>query len=222
MQGLTGALFQWIANFSRMHKFYRLSDMYVPKVSFKNVYDNCRCVFSQREVYEILGVEAIQNNENILCDDFKGGGLEKQMISMFEMQGYMSNQLLRDSDVFGMAHSLEIRTPFVDHKLIELLSKIPDAHKYESNPNKIFLIQSIGDLPSEVYQRQKRGFSLPFKRWIQKDMHDHVKEVLISEPLFNRDFVERELIEFDRGRRHWSRIWSLYILSRWVRKNSNK
>jgi asparagine synthase (glutamine-hydrolysing) len=134
---------------------------------------------------------------------------DKQFVCYLETSFYMANQLLRDSDVFSMAHSLELRVPFVDHKLYEaVLPYLDDA--YDKNFPKKMLVEAVGDLPDEIVQRPKMGFTFPFEDWI---MNGQLKN-LINERLKDLDVklnIEHSKLDIDRV--HWSRLWALFVIS---------
>ena len=84
---------------------------------------------------------------------------------MLELTRYMKNQLLRDSDVFSMAHGLELRVPFVDAKLFGTLSAIPA--KIRLRRGKQLLLDAVPEVPEWVRIQPKRGFRFPFQEWMQ-------------------------------------------------------
>lgn len=85
-------------------------------------------------------------------------------VSYLELTRYMRNQLLRDSDVMSMASSLELRVPFVDRKLFEVLRQIPAATRLA--PGKQLLLDAVPEIPDWVAHSPKRGFVFPFEQWI--------------------------------------------------------
>ncbi|MDQ3244235.1 MAG: asparagine synthase C-terminal domain-containing protein, partial [Gemmatimonadota bacterium] len=87
------------------------------------------------------------------------------IVSHLELTRYMRNQLLRDSDVFGMAHGLELRVPFVDARLFGALSNIPAPVRLR--PGKKLLIEAVPEIPEWVRRQPKRGFRFPFEEWMQ-------------------------------------------------------
>lgn len=94
---------------------------------------------------------------------------DRLKISALEIQGYMRNQLLRDSDWAGMAHSLEIRVPFVD---IELLRAIGPLLAQENLPGKQDMaLTPTHPLPSAILNRGKTGFSIPVQEWLKDSDH---------------------------------------------------
>ena len=85
-------------------------------------------------------------------------------VSYLESHWYMRNTLLRDSDFMSMAHGLELRVPFLDRALVEACFRIPGEEKLRGDRPKPLLLKSLGvELPSEIVNRPKRGFTLPFE-----------------------------------------------------------
>jgi len=90
---------------------------------------------------------------------------DQATVSALELSWYMRNQLLRDSDWAGMAHSLEIRTPLVD---IELFGALAPLVASDHPPTKRDLAAAAGDiLPRAVRERPKTGFAIPVRDWVQ-------------------------------------------------------
>jgi asparagine synthase (glutamine-hydrolysing) len=88
-------------------------------------------------------------------------------VAALETVQYMRNQLLRDTDWAGMAHGVEIRTPFADLNFLKNLSPVIPALKGQSGKHALGLSPSR-PLPINVINRRKTGFDVPFKRWISK------------------------------------------------------
>ncbi|MCI0524581.1 MAG: asparagine synthase (glutamine-hydrolyzing) [Acidobacteria bacterium] len=142
--------------------------------------------------------------------------------SALELGGYLSNTLLRDTDTMSMAHSLEVRVPLIDHKLVERMLAITGQFKLRRNEPKWLLVDAAGDLPREIVDRPKRGFELPFKHWLSGALRDQVETTLRSTTL--ADFLNQSAMQeiwrgFLDGRIAWSRVWSFYVLGEWARLN---
>jgi asparagine synthase (glutamine-hydrolysing) len=145
-------------------------------------------------------------------------------VSIAEITTYLQNVLLRDTDQMSMAVALEVREPFLDHKLVEFVLSLKDEHKYPHTPKKL-LTDSLGDmLPPEIIHRQKMGFTLPWTHWLKNELKAFC-EKNISE-LAAMDFCNGEQIK-DLWQRYlnndptvsWSRIWHLIILNNWLKQN---
>jgi len=123
-------------------------------------------------------------------------------VSSFELNMYMKNQLLRDTDVFGMASSLEIRVPFLDKELVDYVLRIKSEEKYDANINKIILADATRSLlPNEVIDRPKMGFTLPFEYWFRKNIDKFQIDSIVKEKFLNKQL-------------HWSRVWALLVLNK--------
>ena len=131
-----------------------------------------------------------------------------------ELRGYMHNQLLRDSDVFGMAHSLEIRVPLIDHKVAELLFRTPPRLILGKTQKGLLLDSLPGSLPRECSHRPKMGFTFPFADWMRGPWRSRFEEALMSRgnALLDRAAVGQTWSGFIEGRLHWSRPWSVFVL----------
>jgi asparagine synthase (glutamine-hydrolysing) len=132
---------------------------------------------------------------------------------------YLSNDLLPKADLASMAHSLELRSPFLDHEVLELGLALPDRLKVRGLRGKVALRRAFADLlPPELAARGKTGFGLPLARWFRADLRDHARDVLLADGLFRRATVERLLADHDAGRvDHGNKLWCLLVLELWRR-----
>jgi asparagine synthase (glutamine-hydrolysing) len=144
-------------------------------------------------------------------------------VSCFEMQSYMVNTLLRDTDTASMANSLEVRVPFLDHRLVEFVGRLPKSAKYAGGIPKSLLVEALSDLlPDEVVGQSKRTFTLPWDVWLRGSLGVRLSQDLanLTPPLqeyLNPRAVRGAWQNFVIGQTNWSRPWSLYVLNEWVR-----
>jgi asparagine synthase (glutamine-hydrolysing) len=140
-----------------------------------------------------------------------------QYVSMMETTYYMRNQLLRDKDAFSMVHSLELRVPFVDHMLYAEVFPYLDKG-FNKSFSKKMLVDAVGDIPIELINRPKMGFTFPFDVWMREGkLKDVIKDTLLLKDMNNVIPFEgrkKVLEQFETGKIHWSRVWALFILSR--------
>jgi len=142
--------------------------------------------------------------------------------SALELGGYLSNTLLRDTDSMSMAHSLEVRVPLIDHKIVERMLAIPGRLKLRRNEPKWMLVDAVGDLPREIIDRPKRGFELPFKNWLAGALRDQIESALWAPQLtslLSITAMQEVWSNFLKGHVTWSRVWSFYVLGEWARLN---
>jgi asparagine synthase (glutamine-hydrolysing) len=137
------------------------------------------------------------------------GLAEDERVSALEIRQYLQVQLLRDTDAVSMAHSLEVRTPLVDRDLLRAASRVP-ALVRRAGPAKRHLREAPRPpLPPLLWQRRKRGFTLPFDHWLRSRS---LPAVLPEHPSLSADAVTGVARDFERGRVHWSRLWALLVL----------
>ena len=146
-------------------------------------------------------------------------------VSWYEATGYMRNTLLRDSDVFSMAHSLELRVPFVDVQVAAAAMRVDDRLKLSAGRAKPLLVGALEDLlPNEVWDRPKQGFALPFERWLRGPLRSEMIAVFTPERLARVGIrhLPASLVwdGFLAGRAGytWSRPWAIYTLVRWAER----
>ena len=195
------------------------------EITFASAYLLSRSLFTQKDLIKLLPngdpFEQITKIVNAV------GGKKDHLlstVSLCEMQTYLQNVLLRDTDQMSMAVALEVREPFLDHKLIEYVLGIKDEWKYPHTPKKL-LTDSLGDLlPSEIINRPKMGFTLPWKEWMKNELKTLCEENI--QELGKRDLLnEKGLNElwnaFLMGdpKVSWSRIWHLVVLNNWIKEN---
>jgi asparagine synthase (glutamine-hydrolysing) len=145
-------------------------------------------------------------------------------VTVAEISTYMQNVLLRDSDQMSMARALEIREPFVDHRLIEYALGISDEMKFPHSPKQL-LVESMGDLiPREIVDRPKMGFTFPWPHWMRGELKSYCEEGLAElkkNNAFNNDYLMNMWSEFlaFKPTVTWARIWPLVVLGHWIKTN---
>ncbi len=148
-------------------------------------------------------------------------------ISYAEGRTYMHDVLLRDTDQMSMAHALEVRVPLLDHKLVEFVMGVPDAYKRPNGTPKSLLVDSLGDLlPRDIVHRPKRGFTLPFARWMGGELRNFCEKRLHPQRIGSRGVFDASEVNklwsfFIDGSREvsWSRLWVLVVLEEWLEQN---
>jgi asparagine synthase (glutamine-hydrolysing) len=130
----------------------------------------------------------------------------------FEMKRYMHDQLLRDTDVFSMASSIEARVPYLDHLLVERLASAPLRAKIGRRINKPLLVNAIDEpVVSDRARAPKLGFTFPLHRWIRQST-DELEEMALQSKLLHRSGVQDIWKSFRENHLHWSRAWALAVL----------
>lgn len=148
-------------------------------------------------------------------------------VSSWEMRTYMADVLLSDSDVFSMAHSLELRTPYVDVRLVRWLWRQPEEFVFTPGRYKNALSDAVADLlPATPNTRSKLGFSLPFPVWIRGPLRPFIEETFSNASLARCPWLEPTAVQSlwrdylkSNDTRNWSRVWSLAMLVAFLQRH---
>ena len=150
--------------------------------------------YDRMVILDVLGLQAtnITNTQSA-----------KAFVSQLEQDFYLQNQLLRDTDTMSMWHSVEVRIPFLDKKVIALANQTPDSTRFGKSRPKGWLIDTFKTkLPDEIWNRKKMGFTFPFATWMRKvHLRGAVHPLYYS---FQQQFLKKDM--------RWSRFWA-YCLS---------
>lgn len=201
----------------------KLWDMLGSDASPAEAYAVSRRMFSREETRR-LGCAVEQVPVDHPDSDF---GDTINAVSRLELQGYMANTLLRDADVMSMAHALEIRVPFVDCEVVDLVLGMPGRWKVSPDRPKALLLDALeGMLPESIWNRPKMGFSLPFERWMRSALQPEMEHTFREDGTWKSVGISA-LAALNTWRRfattpereQWSRPWLLYVLHKWCERN---
>lgn len=141
-------------------------------------------------------------------------------ISWYVQRSYMLSTLLRDTDQMSMNHSLEIRVPLIDHKLVEFVTALPMDVKMDVKTPKHLLVKAAGDgLPQECVYRRKQGFTFPFDTFIRQELHDALVSFYMgeSQDVFNKNGLQKIWRHYQKGQIDWARVMMLFVADRWLK-----
>jgi asparagine synthase (glutamine-hydrolysing) len=138
-------------------------------------------------------------------------------IGILELRGYMHNQLLRDTDTMSMAHGLEVRVPFLDHQVVEFVTRLPSRIRADVSFSKRLLSRALADRGAGSGGRPKRGFTFPMASWLRGPLRARVDAALAGDrSVFRAEATRRLLSRVQSGQAHWSRLWAVTVLSLWL------
>jgi asparagine synthase (glutamine-hydrolysing) len=147
-------------------------------------------------------------------------------LQRLDVATYLPGDLLPKSDIASMAHSLELRSPLLDHRVLELGLSLPERLKQQGLEGKLALRRAFADdLPALVAVRGKSGFGVPLAAWFRGELRPLARELLLDEQarargFFHQDAVARLLDEHDAERAdHGHRLWTLVMLELWQREH---
>jgi asparagine synthase (glutamine-hydrolysing) len=149
-----------------------------------------------------------------------GNGSPFGATQVLELRRYMHNQLLRDSDVFGLDNSLEIRVPFIDHEIVEAVRQSASDVLLEGTPKALLMDALPQALPRLCTHRRKMGFTFPFDVWMRGPWGQVTKRLLVEQvnasddAIFRAEGIRNVWAQYQKGCLHWSRPWCLLALVR--------
>lgn len=174
----------------------------------------------QQMNYSTLSAEKTELLKHIRTDDFNE-------VLLTDMQLVLPGDMLVKVDLMSMANSLEVRSPFLDYKVVDFAFGLPARYKIDGYMKKKIVQDAFrAMLPEEIYNRPKHGFEIPLLGWFRKELWG-----LINEDLLNRDFVakqgifnvdaveklKQQLHSSNPGDSH-ARIWALIVFQYWWKK----
>ncbi len=201
--------------------------------------------YNQRYIYYIQYFSALQKNRlytenmrqkthglktaNIISQAFhKAKATDKIDQTVYaDIATYLPDALLVKVDIATMAHGLESRSPFLDHKFMEMTAKIPANLKLKGLNNKKYILKKALEkelVPKEILYRKKMGFGVPIEHWFRREMKNYMYEILLSNKAINRGIFNKEAIKklldthVNTNINHAYRIWALITLELWFQE----
>ncbi|HEY3402708.1 MAG TPA: asparagine synthase (glutamine-hydrolyzing) [Ohtaekwangia sp.] len=160
-------------------------------------------------------------------DDLPVKGLKAaEQQALFDLQYYLTDDLLVKVDRASMFHALECRCPLLDRQVVEYTLQLPFAFKQKGDIKKWILKELLSEyLPSSLVHRPKWGFSIPLGQWLKNELRFMIDQYLSRESvqklgLFNYDRVNSLVKSFLHGRDYlYNRVWVLIVIHKWVSEN---
>ena len=172
---------------------------------------------------EVAGFDSYRIFDKWFSEANGSGVLDATLLT--DMMTYLPNDLLVKVDIASMAVSLEARSPFLDHKLIEFAAGLPENLKVKNLELKYLLKKIAAKLvPKEAVYRRKMGFGVPIGHWFRGEMKDFVKQILLSEKFAGRGIANPKYVEklvnehIEAKQDHDWRLWILIMLELWFQE----
>jgi asparagine synthase (glutamine-hydrolysing) len=152
-----------------------------------------------------------------------GQNVLNQMLYV-DTKTWLPDDLLIKADKITMANSLELRVPFLDHKVLEFAAALPQQYKVQGFTTKRILKEAFeGRVPAEILGRKKTGFPVPVESWLNRDLKDFVRDILLDRKTQQRGYFERgaieKLLDSPAGSSgNASELFSLVTLELWHRQ----
>lgn len=193
-------------------------------------YWNWATLQSEVSANDMLGFQVLLNELKVRKHDITKNILKVQSISDIlytDMQLVLVSDMLHKVDSMSMANSLEVRTPFLDHNLVDFVFSLPNKYKINSKMRKRILQDAYrNELPSEIYKRPKHGFEVPLLKWFQTELKDELlngylnDDFIQSQGIFNPEEIKKlksRLFSNNPGDIQ-SHLWALLVFQHWWKK----
>jgi len=187
-----------------------------------------RCIFDDNLKKELISKKAKSfvsgYDASLMYEEiFKSNATSLNKMLYTDTKIYLPNDMLVKVDRMSMAHSLEVRSPFLDHKLVEFAFQMPDAYKLKNLFNKKYILKRVmrDKLPKAILNRKKAGFNSPISYWLKNSLKESSYDFILSDAflrsgLFNPEVIIKILDDHNNDVKDNSyQIWSLYVLSIW-------
>jgi asparagine synthase (glutamine-hydrolysing) len=170
-----------------------------------------------------VGARVACSAHDVIRPYFEAGAYGPATRSMYvDIKTYMTDDILVKVDRMSMANSLEVRSPFLDYRVVEFALSLADDLKLRGRNGKYILKRAMKDLlPARITGRGKEGFSMPVKNWLRGDMRTLMRDVLTERRIEDKGFVrwpvvERLMEEHLAGRQnHSHKLWALIMFELW-------
>jgi asparagine synthase (glutamine-hydrolysing) len=184
-------------------------------------------VFDSIERSQLLRQDAgvsVDQNASLLSPFFLDDRPTMESRLLADQATYLTDDILVKVDRNSMLNSLEVRVPFLDHRLVELANAIPMAQKIKDGQQKWVLKELLRNrAPSQITQRPKQGFAMPIRDWLRGNYRDMAEDLLLTRSNRSHDFVNVKKVKevflaHQRGTRDLSdRLWALMWFEQWFR-----
>lgn len=151
-----------------------------------------------------------------------------EQMQLLDMKFYLDGDILTKVDRASMAVSLEVRAPFLDHKVAEFAASLPANYKLRGKTSKFILKRSVKDLlPKSIINRPKKGFGIPIADWLKGSLNPLLNEMLSTKSLqkhglFNKTYVRQLITSHEDGKaNNYKQLWTLLVFQLWYEKFSS-
>lgn len=203
------------ANLPRQQRYLRWVSIFSPELKISLYSDEFKNKVSDKDSAAWLEPFLYGSNKLNLLD----------RLLMADTHTYLPNDLLVKMDITSMANSLEARSPFLDHKLMEFAASLPAEYKIKGLVKKYILKKAIkGLVPAQNIHRRKMGFGMPVGEWFRQDLKGILYETLLSKQFINRGYFKHDKVKnmikehIERHADYTFQLWALLMFELWHRR----
>lgn len=186
-------------------------------------------IWNAKELRDLLPAETYRNADYVgdqylppaLWQTMQGRRDLVSRLTEVDVRSYLLDDILVKVDRMSMAHALEVRSPFLDHEIVELAARMPTRMKVRGRQGKYILREVMRrKLPGKTIRKSKQGFRVPLRDWFRGELRSYVHDTLggndLPSQLFCNAAIRKTLDEHDRGTAdHANRLWLLLVFAAW-------
>ncbi len=207
-----------VANF--VDKWQKLLSQ-LEKTSIAELYRMTINIWPKDMIEQLCGRKLPHSSYERLFSGSKNEPLLERLMRI-DQKTYLPDDLLTKVDRASMAFGLEVRTPLLDHRVLEFCSCLPENLKFKNGTGKYLLKKLLARyLPQNLYERPKMGFGVPVEHWLRTDLKEMLQDYLSpakisKDSFFCPNLVEKMLKEHISGKfNHQHRLWGLLMWQMW-------
>lgn len=214
--------------FRQLDRFARGANLQIPDRYWQWATFN-----NSKQAYSLLSENSVKQVDSDIASKRRGYQLRKLQTKDFnevlitDMHLVLLSDMLVKVDLMSMANSLEVRSPFLDYKVVDFAFSLPEQYKVDGHMKKKIVQDAFRNmLPEEIYNRPKHGFEIPLLGWFRKELWGLINDDLLSEDfvekqgIFNTIAVERlkKKLHSNNPEDSHATIWALIVFQYWWRK----
>jgi len=208
--------------FRRWKRFMEKADIRIGRREWRWIFSNDM----KEEIYSDSFKKKVKEIDSLILREneffrITNADLTTRLLNL-DIRIYLPEDLLVKADRASMANSLEVRSPFLDHHLMEFAASMPANLKFRGFTTKYVLKRALENfLPKKIIHRYKQGFGVPLGNWFRGELKDFSYQVLMDERATNRNYFKKEKIRslldgHCSGKHDYGhKIWALLVLELW-------
>ena len=187
--------------------------------------------WADENICELLATQELSIRKGARINQFVSDIIDDNFNSILvaDQNLVLANDMLVKVDLMSMMHSLEVRAPFLDHRLVEFVNALPVEYKVNKTSRKILLRDSFAkDLPESVFARPKKGFEVPLEKWLRNELKDVVFDHLNEDKITATSYLKKDVVQkvlrsfYKNGKSDYAHlIYSLLTFEYWFRNQHN-
>ena len=142
-------------------------------------------------------------------------------IFLLDLKTQLSEEFLFSQDILSMASNIELRVPFLDHKLVECCASLPTQLRSDPKDPKAWMREVFSDyIPEHIAHKPKKGFMIPYGHWLRHELKSRAeslidKDFISEQNIFNSDQLHKVWAEHQAGKDHTYKLWSILMFQIW-------